>query len=180
MEIKINLASLNDLEGICDVAQDVFPQDFDFENGFDRQQCKYLFSTAINDTNESLFIAKTGEEIVGFAYYINKPPTNGTAILEMIGVKKKLQGQGIGLRLLLDSEHIFVKECENRRIKLATIHLSTGGDNPVGQKLYLKAGYEKIADIPGFVGDGNLELFMLKKISDTKYRTGLWNKAEQC
>ncbi len=98
----------------------------------------------------------------------------------MIGVKKGLQGTGIGTPLLTEGDDIAVRyirdECGVPN--LATIYLSTSADNPVGQRVYLKCGYKHVGDIPGLVGEGNLELVMLKKVSDVKYRKDLWNKKE--
>lgn len=177
-DILIVTALPTDLEGIVQVVEETFPQDFSYGIGFDKEKCENLFRGAIKDPNEFVVVAKSGEEVIGFAYYINKPPTNGTVLLEMIGIRKDFQGKKIGLKLITEADELVVKylkeECGIQN--LATIHLTTSKDNPAGQKLYLKAGYSHVGDIPGFVGEGNCELVMLKKVADVKYRQGLWNE----
>lgn len=176
--IIVRKAVLNDVVGIAEVARTSFPHDFDFGKGFSDKECRYMFKRAIEDKNELVCIALKGEKVVGFAYYINKPPTNGTIILEMIGVRKDLQEKGIGLKLITEGDkeavRYFRDECEVAN--LATIHLTASADNPVGQRLYLDAGYEHVGDIPGMVGTGNNELVMLKKVGNVDYRKNLWNK----
>lgn len=169
-------AENRDIAGIAEVVRTTFPQDFDFGKGFDSDACRLMFMRAVDDPNELVCVVQNGKKVVGFVYYINKPPTNGTIILEMIGVRKEFQGKGIGRRLLkwADEEAIRYFRDECGVPNLATIHLTTSADNPVGQNLYLSAGYEHVGDIPGLVGEGNKELVMLKKVGKVKYRKGLW------
>lgn len=168
LRLKIISASEDDVEGIATVAEDVFPQDFQSYGEFDLILCQVMFFLAINDPNEFLFVAKIKQKVVGFAYYINKPPRNGTVILEMIGVLKNFQDQSIGTKLLSEADKQLVKHLNffYPDFNLVTIHLTTSKDNPVGQRLYLKCGYKPVAEIPGFVGKGNIEIVMLKKVKE--------------
>lgn len=174
--IIVARATAQNLEGIVEVVYNTFPQDFNFGKGFNPEACNSMFARAIKDPNELVCVALKDGEVIGFTYYINKPPTNGTIILEMIGVQKDFQGKGIGIKLITGADeeavHYFRDECGVPN--LATIHLTTSADNPVGQKLYLEAGYEHVGDIPGMVGTGNVEFVMLKKIGYVNYRKGLW------
>lgn len=181
MDVVIREATTADLPGITEVAESCFPQDFDFGQGFDRDEAYRLFQGAITDSNEYVCVAVCADGVVGFAYYINKPPTNGTVILEMIGVKKSVQGQGIGITLITEADRMlehYIRQVRGFR-NLATINLSTSSDNPVGQRLYLKAGYRHVGNFPGFVGEGNTELLMLKTLGNVKYRDNLWAKEQQ-
>ncbi|MEK7629879.1 MAG: GNAT family N-acetyltransferase [Patescibacteria group bacterium] len=176
--IQIRLAIRGDERGIIDVVEGTFPQDFNYGKGFDREKCRRFFRTALNDENEIVIVAKQGDKIIGFIHYENKPPTNGTVYLNMIGISKNMQGQGIGIKLLIKGDKLAVRYIKEvcGIPNLATIYLSTSKDNPVGQRLYLKAGYIHVGNIPGLVGKGNIELVMLKKVGDVKYKTGLWAK----
>ncbi len=175
---RVRHAIKADLAGIVDVIRSTFPQDFDFGCGFSQTDCETLFSRAICDPFEFVAVLDSDKfGIIGFVYYVNKPPTNGTIILEMIGVKKEFQGRGFGARLLREADELVIANFANCRI--ATIHLTTGADNTAGQTLYLGVGYQPAGTIVGFVGDGNVEIFMLKKVSDVSYRQGLWAGKEK-
>ncbi len=182
MNTIVRRALLTDIEGILDVVSETFSQDFDFGNGFDRERCQRFFRLALDDPNELVIVA-TGHDrrILGFIHYENKPPTNGTVYLNMIGVRKDCQGLGIGTILLREGDNIAVRYiCDECGVpNLATIYLSTSRDNPVGQRLYLKCGYRHVGDIPGLVGEGNTELVMLKKVADVRYRQNLWNRDKE-
>jgi len=160
-------ASHNDLGSLVEVIKSTFPHDFELEGKFSYELCRDLFTRAIEDPNEMIYVAKQDKDVVGFCYYINKPPTNGTVILEMMGVRKDLQRKGIGKKLLTEADNKIVQYIQKIGINnLATIHLTVSEDNEVARKLYDKCGYIHVGDIPGFVGEGNKELVMLKKVSD--------------
>ncbi|PIR94158.1 hypothetical protein COT97_02945 [Candidatus Falkowbacteria bacterium CG10_big_fil_rev_8_21_14_0_10_39_11] len=181
MKIIVRLAEMKDLLQIVGVVREVFFHDCCFDEEFNVHEAEYLFSRAIEDKNELLAVATIIdgdiEKIVGFVFYQNKPPTNGEIYLNMIGVARAYQGLGIGLRLLIEGDNLAVKYFRDvRRCRIATIHLSTSKDNPVGQKLYLKGGYEVRGEIIGMVGAGNVEVQMIKDIDHSvQYRQGLWN-----
>ena len=165
-----------DLEEIITVIEETFPQDFQFEGEFSYIQCATFLLEATNDKNEQLYVGKIEEEVVGFVYYINKPPTNGTVIVEMMGIKKEFQNQGYGTQLLRRCDDQLVAELKGKGIEIATIHLTVSSDNLAAQKAYQRTGYDKVAEIPGFVGEGNIEYLMLKKVSGMKYKSGLWTQ----
>ncbi len=185
-ETTVRKAKKSDLPEIVAIAENAFPQDFDFGEGFDAHKCEKMFRNALADPNEFITVIEvcihdrnTHDDImavVGFAYYVNKPPTNGTVTLEMLGVQETLRDHGLGFMLLDESDRLVVRyiktKCEVPN--LATIHLTVSKDNPAGQRLYIKAGYKHAGDIPGLVGEGNTELVMLKTVDAVRYRTGLW------
>ncbi|TSD02443.1 MAG: hypothetical protein Athens071424_89 [Parcubacteria group bacterium Athens0714_24] len=174
MQIQVRFGNIGDIEGIIAVAAETFPQDFNFGRGFSREQCQDFFLRALDDPNEFVVVVVRDDEVLGFIHYENKPPTNGTVYLNMIGVRKDVQGQGVGTVLLQQGDAFVVDHLRNRLgiSNLATIWLSTSADNPVGQQLYLKCGYECCGEIRGMVGEGNIELAMVKKIADVKYNIG--------
>jgi ribosomal protein S18 acetylase RimI-like enzyme len=164
--VEICLADIKDVGGIITVLDSTLGSDFgagegNFENG-----AEYLFSRAIEDKNEQVYVAKENGEVVGFVYFINKPPSNGTAILEMLAVRKEKQRQGIGSHLIRAASDMFIAHEKERGIELRTLHLTTGTHNEGAQKIYTHAFFQKVAEIKGFVGDGNVEIVMLRKVSD--------------
>jgi len=106
---------------------------------------------------------------------MNHPPNNGTAILEMFAVRKDMQRQGIGSRLIAEASDLFVKSQKQQGINLRTLYLTTNLSNKSAQTIYGRAGYKIAGEIEGFVGDGNTEVIMIKKVNDTlcpeRYRT---------
>ncbi len=176
--LRISRATLGDIPGIVEVVTTTFPQDFERNGQFDVAMCSDFFIQATEDPNEFVVIGKLGEEVVGFVYYVNKPPSNGTVLLDMIGVRKDIQGKGIGTKLICEADDLIVKYIRDvcGITNLATINLSTGFDNPAGQGLYTKAGYELRGTMVGFIGKGNVELVMIKDVGDIPYRKNLWNK----
>ena len=164
-KIKILPATKDDISGIAKVLEDTLGQDFRFGKNSFEYEVHYLFSRAIEDRNEQVYVAKQEGEILGFAYFINKPPANGTAILEMLAVRKDKQKQGIGSKLIRVSSEMYVEQERNRGIKLRTLHLTTNANNENAQKIYRTAGYMPTGEIEGFVGEGNVEIVMLKRVS---------------
>ena len=176
--LHISRAILADVPGIVQVVTTTFPQDFERNGQLDIEMCFEFFTQAIKDPNEFVVVGKLDEEVVGFVYYVNKPPSNGTVLLDMIGVRKDLQGKGIGTKLICEADDLVVKYIRDvcGITNLATINLSTGFDNPAGQGLYAKADYELRGTMIGFIGKGNVELVMIKDVGNIAYRKNLWNK----
>lgn len=176
-EIVVRRANREDLSQIVEVAKQTFPQDFQFDGGFSDRECKHLFENALRDQNEDVYVAAKNTHVLGFAYYINKPPTNGTVILEMMGIRTNLQGQGIGTKLTAESADQIAHYLREHGISnIATIYLTVSSDNLVAQRAYKKAGYEKIVEAFGLVGEGGSEIIMIKRVGDAAYRQGIWTK----
>ncbi len=175
MPLKIKNLEEEDLEGLVEVISTTFPQDFDYGEGFSEEACYKFFERSLQDPNEKVYTAILNNKTVGFVYYINKPPTNGTILLEMMGVRKNYRRQGIGKRLLNFSDEKVVEDFKKKGINnIATIHLTTSEDNLAAQSLYLQCDYKKEGRIKELVGKGNTEIVMVKKVSDTAYRKDLW------
>lgn len=174
--MKVRKAELSDLKEILDIVKGTFPQDFFYEGGFNKGKCAEFFMKSLTDPNEFVYIClEDGGKVCAFAYYVNKPPTNGTVILEMQGVSKKFRYKGIGTRLLEESDKLVVEDIKSQGIEnLATIHLTVSQNNLVAQKLYENVWYKPVGTIPGFVGNGNNEIVMLKVVNDINYRRDLW------
>jgi len=168
-KVKIELADLADIDGITRVLDSV-PLRRDFVYGPDcfKENVKYSFIQSIRHEHEGVYVAKEGDEVVGFAWFMNHPPNNGTAILEMLAVRTDRQNQGIGLCLIKESSDKFVESQRELGSNLRTLHLTTNYSNDSARTIYQRAGFQPIALIPGFVGDGNIELFMLKKLNSEK------------
>ena len=85
----------------------------------------------------------------------------GTLELVQIGVKQEYQGQGIGSKLLPESIDQYVQKIRILDGEPYAVYLTTSEDNPVGQKLYRKFGFEEAGRMNDlFVGKGNVEIIM--------------------
>ena len=165
-KVKIELANLADIDGITQVLDSVpLRQDFVYGQDSFQENVKYSFTQSIRHEHEGVYVAKEGEEVVGFAWFMNHPPNNGTAILEMFAVRKDKQNYGVGSRLIAEASDLFVWSQRTLGVNLRTLHLTTNFSNSGAQTIYGRAGYQIAGQISGFVGDGNIEVVMVKKVS---------------
>ncbi|GEM_PF-4307198 len=173
--IKIVEAQLEDIPQIATVLENTLGQDFVYGPGSFEENVAYSFSSSIAHRHEKVYLAKEGEEVVGFAWFMNHPPNNGTAILEQFAVRADKQGQGIGSRLIAEASDLFIESQRGLGIHLRTLHLTTNYSNQGAQTIYTRAGYQIAGQIDGFVGEGNVEVVMVKRVSaapcPTEYKT---------
>jgi len=165
-KIKIVEAQITDIPEIAMVLKCTLEQDFIYGSFSFEQNVEYSFLRSIAHQHERVYVAKEGNDIVGFAWFMNHPPNNGAAILEMLAVGKDYQRQGVGSYLIAESSDLFVESQKKLGINLRTLHLTTNLSNHGAQNIYTKAGYEIAGEIKGFVGDGNVEVVMVKKVSN--------------
>ena len=164
--IEIVEAQEQDILGIVRVLDDTLGQDFRYGPHSFEENVVYSFSRSLAHKHERVYVAKNGEEVVGFAWFMNHPPNNGTAILEMFAVRKDKQKQGIGSKLIQQASDMFIEAQKKLGVNLRTLHLTTNYSNEGAQTIYTRAGYQIAGQIDGFVGEGNIEVVMIKRVSD--------------
>jgi len=181
--VSIVEAQKGDITGIARVLDGTLGQDFRYGNypsstnyqTIFYHNVHYSFSRSIDHKHEGVYVAKFKQDVVGFAWFMNYPPNNGTAILEMFAVRTDRQKQGIGSKLIAEASDKFVEAQRKLGVNLRTLHLTTNYSNEGAQTIYTRAGYEIAGQIKGFVGDGNIEVVMVKIVSDAacpdEYRT---------
>lgn len=165
-ECKIRETNPADILRIAEILDGTLGQDFRYGPDSFLQNVTYSFIKSIEHRNEGVYVADLEGYAVGFAWFMNHPPNNGTAILEMLAVKKDKQRQGIGSRLIQESSDLFVESQRALGVNLRTLHLTTNLTNKGAQTIYTRAGYEIAGEIKDFVGKGNIEVVMVKKVSD--------------
>lgn len=163
--IYIDSATRSDIPGIIGVLDGTLGQDFRFGEYSFEENVSHSFLNSLRNRNEGVYVAKDGDEVIGFAWFMNHPPNNGTAILEMFAVRKDKQGKGVGSRLIAETSDMFVESQRNHGINLRTLHLTTNLSNEDAQTIYQRAGYNVAGEIEGFVGRGNIEVVMVKRVS---------------
>ncbi len=159
-----------DIPGIARVLDGTLGQDFRYGSRSFEENVAYTFKRSLEHKHEGVYVAKEatpdGEEVVGFAWFMNHPPNNGTAILEMFAVRTDKQRQGIGSRLIVEAGDRFVASQQALGVNLRTLHLTTNYSNGGAITIYPRAGYKLAGQIDGFVGEGNVEVVMIKRVSD--------------
>jgi ribosomal protein S18 acetylase RimI-like enzyme len=106
---------------------------------------------------DCVFVARLGEEVVGSVR--GKVTEDGAAAIGKLCVHPRLQGHGIGARLLRAAEAALAEERGATRFRLHTGHRSEGN-----LRLYRKSGYQTVGRSTG--ADG-VELIILEKPAGT-------------
>jgi ribosomal protein S18 acetylase RimI-like enzyme len=102
---------------------------------------------------DCVFVARLGEEVVGSVR--GKVGEDGAAAIGKLCVHPRLQGHGIGARLLRAAEAALVEERGATKFRLFTGHRSEGN-----LRLYRRVGYETVGRSKG--ADG-VEMIVLEK-----------------
>ncbi|MGW5372635.1 GNAT family N-acetyltransferase [Streptomyces sp. NPDC004009] len=106
---------------------------------------------------DCVFVARLGEEVVGSV--CGKLTEDGAAAIGKLCVHPRLQGHGIGARLLRAAETALSEQRGATRFRLHTGHRSEGN-----LRLYRRVGYEAVGRSTG--ADG-VELIVLEKRAGT-------------
>lgn len=106
---------------------------------------------------DCVFVARLGEEVVGSVR--GTPNPDGTASIGKLCVHPRLQGHGIGARLLRAAESALAEERGAKRFRLSTGHRSDAG-----LRLYRRVGYETVGTDKG---DDGVPMIVLEKQAGT-------------
>jgi ribosomal protein S18 acetylase RimI-like enzyme len=104
-----------------------------------------------------VFVARLGEEVVGSVR--GRITEDGAASIGMLCVHPRLQGHGIGARLLRAAESALAEERGATRFRLHTGHRSEGN-----LRLYRRVGYQPVGTSQG--ADG-VPMIILEKPAGT-------------
>jgi ribosomal protein S18 acetylase RimI-like enzyme len=107
--------------------------------------------------SDCVFVARLGEEVVGSVR--GHVTEDGSAAIGKLCVHPRLQGHGIGARLLRAAEAALAEERGATRFRLFTGHRSEGN-----LRLYRKVGYEAVGTSQG--NDG-VPMIVLEKPAGT-------------
>ncbi|MER8009041.1 MULTISPECIES: GNAT family N-acetyltransferase [unclassified Streptomyces] len=94
---------------------------------------------------DCVFVARLGEEVVGSVR--GRVTEDGSASIGKLCVHPRLQGHGIGARLLRAAETALVEERGAKKFRLFTGHRSEGN-----LRLYRRVGYETVGTSQGTDG----------------------------
>ena len=108
--------------------------------------------------NWLVFEAEDSENIVGLAYYVPEPMTNGTYNALLLAVQPEQQGRGIGAALMTHIEQT-LREQNNRILLVETSGLPKFERT---RRFYRKIGYEEEARIRDFYAAGEDKIVFRK------------------
>jgi ribosomal protein S18 acetylase RimI-like enzyme len=106
---------------------------------------------------DCVFVARLGDEVVGSVR--GRVTEDGSAAIGKLCVHPRLQGHGIGARLLRAAESALADERGAKKFRLFTGHRSEGN-----LRLYRRVGYETVGTSKG--ADG-VEMIVLEKLAGT-------------
>ncbi|MFF9626034.1 GNAT family N-acetyltransferase [Streptomyces griseosporeus] len=104
-----------------------------------------LDSVRAEVASDCVFVARLGDEVVGSVR--GRVTEDGAASIGKLCVHPRLQGHGIGARLLRAAESALVEERGATRFRLHTGHRSEGN-----LRLYRRVGYEAVGTVEGADG----------------------------
>lgn len=114
-----------------------------------------------NESGHIWLIAQSENEIVAFAYCEPERMTEGTFNLLAIGVRKSLQGKGIGKKLTKELEvHL-----QQRQARILIVETMGTPEFEKTRQFYLKNNYVQEARIREFYEPGGDKIVFLKSLS---------------
>lgn len=155
MSYKIRLVEKKDINSIKEVLDsiDLFPSEY-----LESMISDYFTNP---ETEEVWFTYTIDENPIAIGYCVPEKLTDRTYNLLAIGVKKELQGQGIG-KLMMEFIEKYLKENKKRILIVDTssdeIYNST-------REFYKKFNYIEISRIKDFWKDGEDKITFWKKLS---------------
>jgi ribosomal protein S18 acetylase RimI-like enzyme len=100
-------------------------------------------------------------QIIGFAYYALAPMTDRTWYLWWIVVNKKVQARGVGGQMLRYVE----EDLRQNGGRLLLLETSSLPSYDLTRRFYLKNGYDVLATLTDYYGDGHDMVVFRKRIS---------------
>ncbi|MEO1516268.1 MAG: GNAT family N-acetyltransferase [Bacteroidota bacterium] len=106
------------------------------------------------------FAAFEGDKAISIGYCGPEKLTNGTFNLFAIGVRKDIQGQGIGTQMMQYIENRLRQDGQ----RILIVETSSGAEFQLTRQFYEKLGYAKEAVIRDFWDEGDDKVVFWKKL----------------
>lgn len=151
-EIRNTIES--DLEGLKDVldSSELFPSEY-----LDEMISDYFKNPA---TEEIWFTNVSDGKIIGLGYCTSEKLTDGTYNLLAIAVRKDLQGNGEGKKMIGFIENLLLEKGH----RILIVETSSDPAFELTRKFYDQLGYRKEATIQDFWKDGEDKIVYWKKL----------------
>ncbi len=115
-----------------------------------------LFKKAL-ENHEPVFVARSGDEVVGFVWAIPRGMFGRSGYIKLIGVAPSARGKGIGAKLLHHAEQFLARFDRD-------VFLLVSDFNTSAQKFYRREGYVEIGRLPNYAVEGITEVLMWKRL----------------
>ncbi|GGZ02249.1 GNAT family N-acetyltransferase [Streptomyces nitrosporeus] len=154
MSVTISAASAQDVEQIFRLQYLCFQSEAELYGNYRIDPLTQTLSSVREEVATDLvFVARLGDEIVGSVR--GAIDEEGTGRIGKLCVHPRLQGHGLGTRLLRAAESALAGERAATRFRLHTGERSEGN-----LRLYRKAGYARVGDT---TGEDGVRLILLEK-----------------
>jgi ribosomal protein S18 acetylase RimI-like enzyme len=124
------------------------------------EHVKETLSSYFATGSEALWLTADDDEVVGVAYCVPEPVTNGTWNLLMLWTRQDRHGQGHGSALVKHVEEI-LEECG---VRLLIVETSSLPDFAPARKFYDRCGFQQEARVKDFFADGDDKLIYSKRL----------------
>ncbi|MFJ1798450.1 MULTISPECIES: GNAT family N-acetyltransferase [unclassified Streptomyces] len=161
MSVTISAATAQDVEQIFRLQYLCFQREAElYDNYRIDPLVQSLASLRAEVDDDLVFVARLGDEVVGSVRGGTDP--DGTGLIGKLCVHPRLQGHGLGARLLLAAESALSAERAATRFRLHSGHRSEGN-----LRLYRRAGYAQVGAVTG--ADGVRMVLLEKDAADRDY-----------
>ncbi len=148
---KVQLQDINGLKEVLD-SSELFPSEY-----LDDMISDYLNN---KDSTDIWFTCIDNDRPIALGYCAPEKLTNGTYNLYAIAVRKELQGQGIGNKMM----NFIEKLLADNGSRILIVETSSIDHYTLTRKFYNKLGYRQEAVIKDFWNDGEDKVIFLKKL----------------
>ncbi|MFB7916938.1 GNAT family N-acetyltransferase [Streptomyces sp. NPDC056061] len=163
MSVIISAATAQDAEEILKLQYLCFQSEAELYGNYRIDPLvQTLDSVRAEIATQLVFVARLGDEVVGSVR--GSTDRDGTGQIARLCVHPRLQGHGLGARLLRAAESGLADERSATRFRLHTGHRSEGN-----LRLYQRAGYTAVGNEKG--GDGVLMILLEKDAAAPAYVT---------
>lgn len=154
MSVTISAATAQDVEQIFKLQYLCFQSEAElYDNYRIDPLVQTLESVRGEVATDLVFVARLGEEVVGSVRGFTDG--DGTGLIRKLCVHPRLQGHGLGARLLRAAESGLADGRSAQRFRL-----HTGERSEANLRLYSKAGYSRVGDA---TGEDGVRLILLEK-----------------
>lgn len=154
MSVIISAATAQDVEQIFRLQYLCFQREAELYDNYRIDPLVQTLDAVRGEVADDLvFVARLGDEVVGSVRGFTDP--DGTGQIGKLCVHPRLQGHGLGTRLLNAAEAALAADRAATRFRLHTVHRSESN-----LRLYRRAGYAQVGDATGTDG---VRLILLEK-----------------
>ncbi len=150
MNIRVETATTKAIEELLRIERECFTAE-----AYTREYILRL----LKSPNAIAFLARIDCDVAGFAIgLVERRGAVGIGHVATIDVAVKYRRKGIGITLLKEVEHAFIKR------NIRTVYLEVRDDNAAARKLYRKQGYEEAKQLEDYYSHGVNALRLVKNL----------------